>query len=91
MHENSRHHNTCASPYLRDNGGLDNWTMVFTWEMNCADNQDAYNRERKYIDNLIATFNTCTHTCIHNLHTYKHTYNADKTTHIQYHITYIHT
>ena len=56
--ENSKKYNLKVYQFIRNNGGWDNFNMIEIEKYYCNDKNDAYKRERYWLEQLNATLNT---------------------------------
>ena len=56
---NDKSYNRYVYRFIRDNGGWDNFDMILIERTKCEDKLDAEKKERKYIEDLHATLNSC--------------------------------
>ena len=45
--------------FIKDNGGWENFDMILIERIKCEDKLDAERKERKYIEDMQATLNSC--------------------------------
>ena len=56
---NANKNNIYVYRFIRDNGGWDNFDMILIERTKCEDILDAKRKERKYIEDMHATLNSC--------------------------------